>query len=333
MPTIQQLKSQWSVGKTLVFFSASWCGHCKQMNSAWSEFKKLLKAKKVNVKAMQVDSSQVNIDQVQPRIFGFPTIRAYQNGEWFSDYEGERTANELLKFANSTWKVNTGGRRVRTRRRRSKSNILRGGGVSSNAAPVNCSETSIGTPVDVPSQVPPGNQWNSPYEMAPPSPRNGGLYTGPQASGPWASIPVVPTTSEYIHNNLRSASGTPDSFTQYPNTNRPGNNFSSMPGVSNFAKQGHGPHRIHCTPNSPAKGGKRSRRSVPTRRRRNPRRGGLNLTAPNLDNGAPFHPNWTSGGRRKRKVASRKHKKNTGGLNLRSLNMDDGSPFHPQWRK
>lgn len=311
MPTIQQLESKWSKGKTLVFFSAPWCGHCKRMYGEWSEFKKLLKENKSKVKAMLVDSSKVNLNQVQPSIFGYPTIRAYHNGEWFSDYDGERTAQDLFEFTNSSWKVKTGGSRVRTRRRRSKSTILRGGGVSLNAAPVNCSETSIGTPVDVPSQVPTGKQWKNPYDMAPPAPRNGGLYTGPPAYGPWASIPVTPTTSEYINNNLRSASGTPDSFNQYPNTNRPGNNFSSMPGVSNFAKQGHGPHRIHCTPNSPAKGGKRSRRSAPTRRRRNPRRGGLNLTSPNMDNGAPFHAIWPSGGRRKRKVSSRKHKKST----------------------
>ena len=273
MPTIQQLESQWSVGKTVVFFSASWCGHCQQMKDEWTEFKKLLKAKKANVKAIQVDSNKINLDQVQPRIFGFPTIRAYQNGEWFSDYEGERTAQKLFEFAKAPWKVKTGGRRVRTRRRSSKSNVLRGGGgVLSNAAPVNCCESSIGTPVDVPSQIPLGKQWNNPYEMAPPSPPNGGLYTGPPASGPWASIPVTPTTSEYIYNNLRSASGTPNSFTQYPNTNRPGNNFSSMPGVSNFAKQGHGPHRIHCTSNSPAKGGKRRRRNTPSRRCKNTRR-------------------------------------------------------------
>ena len=286
----------------------------------------------MNVKAMQVESDQVNIDQVEPRIFGFPTIRAYQDGEYVTDYDdNERTAKQLLAFAKSSWKVNTGGRRVRTRRHRSKSKVLRGGGVSANAAPVNnyC-ESSVGTPVDVPSKVPPGSQWNSPYEMAPPPPHNGGLYTGPPASGPWTSIPVTPTTSEYINRNLRSASGTPDSLTQYPNTNRLGNNFSTMPGVSNFAKQGHGPHHIHCTSNLSAKGGKRSRRSTPTRRRRSSRRGGLNLTVPNMDKGAPFHPIW-GGGRRKRKVSSRK--KSTGGLHLHATNMDEGPPFHPRWRK
>lgn len=341
MPTIQQLESQWSVGKTVVFFSASWCGHCQAMKHEWTKFTKLLKKKKVNVKAVEVESDKINnLDQVEPHIFGFPTIRSYQDGEYVTDYDdSERTAKRLMAFAiaKSSWKANTGGRRVRTRRhRRSKSNVLRGGGVSANAAPVNnCCESSVGTPVDVPSKVPPGSQWNSPYESAPPAPHNGGLYTGPPASGPWASIPVTPTTAEYINSNLRSASGTPDSLTQYPNTNRLGNNFSAMPGVFNFAKQGRGPNRIHCTSKASATGGKRSRRTAATRRRRrSSRRGGLNLTAPNMDKGAPFHPIWKEsqgGGRRKRKVSS--GKKSTGGLHLVAPNMDEGPPFHPRWSK
>ena len=34
---------------------------------------------------------------------------------------------------------------------------------------------------------------------------NGGLFGGPQSTGPWANIPVIPSDTNLIHYNLRSA--------------------------------------------------------------------------------------------------------------------------------
>ena len=78
--------------------------------------------------------------------------------------------------------------------------------------------------------------------------------------------------------------------------------------------------------------------------------GGLCLKACNMDQGAPFHPEWNKqygdcrnfpvnpknntytwlqeGG-----IKKSKKKKQFGGLCLKSCNMDDGQPFHPIWEK
>lgn len=65
----------------------------------------------------------------------------------------------------------------------------------------------------------------------PPSLPNGGLYNAQQVSAPWGSIPVVPTDSNIIHLNLRSANPPPGATEQYVSTNRLGNNYTSKTGV------------------------------------------------------------------------------------------------------
>lgn len=85
--------------------------------------------------------------------------------------------------------------------------------------------------VDVESSVPPALRSKNPETAMPPSPKNGGLFSGPEATGPWGAIPVVPTTTNYIHHNLRSANPPPGAVYHYPGTNRMGNNYIPMPGV------------------------------------------------------------------------------------------------------
>ena len=291
----------WSTGKCVVLFSAPWCGHCQRLKGTWSAFTKAVEAKHPGVKVMTVNTDKYDTRSVKPDVFGFPTIRAYQNGEMVREFDADRTQTALLKFvrthlgASSSRKrraSQTAGRRPsrrqsRHRQSRRQRRKQRGGGVASCAS-------AIGKPFDVPSKVAAGAQWSGPYDQAPASPYNGGLYTGPPASGPHAPIPVTPTAAKYIHENLRSASGTPQSTSQYPTaaTHRPGNSWSAMPGVYNFAKQGTGPHRIHCTGDAPAVGGAAVGGGSTRRRRRSRGGAGLQLRAPNLDDGAPFHPEW-----------------------------------------
>jgi hypothetical protein len=116
-------------------------------------------------------------------------------------------------------------------------------------------------PIDIKTNVPSTQQWSNPNVAAPQPQYQGGIYTGPQAYGPWGFIPVTPTTSNMIHNNLRSANPPPGATVQYPGTNRLGNNFSAMPGVSwynNTTEMNPGQFRIKGTPCS-SKGGKKTK--------------------------------------------------------------------------
>ena len=118
-------------------------------------------------------------------------------------------------------------------------------------------------PVDINTRVPTLQRWTNPQIMAPNQQYQGGIYTGPQAYGPWGVIPVTPITSNMIHQNLISAYPPPGANVQYPGTNHLGNNFSSMPGIkwyNNTTEMNPGQFRIKGTPCT-QKGGKRKKQN------------------------------------------------------------------------
>lgn len=88
--------------------------------------------------------------------------------------------------------------------------------------------------VDEPYVIPPGEQSSGPAERMPPSPPNGGIFGGPQSTRPWANIPVTPTATNLIHNNLLSANPPPGANVHYPGSIRFGNNYQAMPGIYRF---------------------------------------------------------------------------------------------------
>ena len=72
------------------------------------------------------------------------------------------------------------------------------------------------------------------YSVPPPQPElNGGWYTGePFAKGaPYRNFPVIPDSGFMTHHNLRSALPPIEALYQYTSTIRPGNNYSSTPGL------------------------------------------------------------------------------------------------------
>lgn len=114
-------------------------------------------------------------------------------------------------------------------------------------------KVSKNIPVDLNSKVPLNERWNSYNTQAPPAVPNGGLFGGPQAVGEYASIHVIPTATNMIHHNLRSANPPPGAINQYPGTNRDTNNYIPMPGVfwyNDTHPVNNGPFAIKVTDNS-----------------------------------------------------------------------------------
>ena len=102
------------------------------------------------------------------------------------------------------------------------------------------------TPVDIENAIPMEKRWRI-NKQAPSPTHNAGLYSGPAFNGPWGNIPVVPTTANLINNNLRSANPPPGATTQYPGTNRLGNNYIAMPGVYWYTSKEKCPYKIKVT--------------------------------------------------------------------------------------
>tara|TARA_Y100000389_G_C17381872_1_gene474823 strand:+ start:608 stop:1033 length:426 start_codon:yes stop_codon:yes gene_type:complete len=80
-------------------------------------------------------------------------------------------------------------------------------------------------------QVTPELRNRNENDSMPPPPPHGGLFRGPVLGKPWEAIPVTPTMTNYIQNNLRSANPPPGATEQYIGGDRLGNNYAPMPGT------------------------------------------------------------------------------------------------------
>ena len=259
----------WNKGKYLVYFTSPNCGYCQAFSSTWDKTVDRLRSTSPHVNTLKVNAEQFDIASVSPEVYGYPTVRAYENGKMIDEFEEDRTMNKLLHFTNkffATKSQQTGGgaRRRRYRRQRRTSRRRRTLHQRGGMAPVSFS--SVGAPMDSPSMVPPYQQsTDSSTAMPPPAP-HGGLYlpSAPPAKGGWGSLPVTPTASSYTHKNLRSANPPPGAVDQYMTsaTNRPGNSHSAKPGVFDY-KDGK-TYSLKCTNSS--RGGAKKRRRRTKRR-------------------------------------------------------------------
>lgn len=97
------------------------------------------------------------------------------------------------------------------------------------------------------SNISHGNRATELKKMPMP-PKNGGLYGGPQVNHPWMPQPVIPTETNLIMNNLKSANPPPGATSQFVSTLRYGNNYVSMPNVYKFNEADDfncGPYNLH----------------------------------------------------------------------------------------
>lgn len=84
-------------GKPLIiWYYADWCGHCKDMEPAWEHFKK--KCKDVKISLAKINSDAVKHLKKDPEVQGYPTIQFHNNGKKQSEFNSDRTPEELLKF-------------------------------------------------------------------------------------------------------------------------------------------------------------------------------------------------------------------------------------------
>ena len=88
-------------GTKLVWFFASWCGHCTNMHTAWDEA--VDKAGKQGLQMVKIEcgnASDPKHSKVSDeyKIRGFPTILLLEDGVRVDEYRGQRTSSAFLSY-------------------------------------------------------------------------------------------------------------------------------------------------------------------------------------------------------------------------------------------
>eukprot|EP01061_Rhynchopus_euleeides_P007679 TRINITY_DN16748_c0_g1_i1.p1 TRINITY_DN16748_c0_g1~~TRINITY_DN16748_c0_g1_i1.p1 ORF type:complete len:460 (+),score=189.89 TRINITY_DN16748_c0_g1_i1:149-1528(+) len=89
--------------KKFVFvdFYAPWCKWCRLLAPVWEKFAKEIHDQHYHTAVRKVDCvahPQICIDN---RIRGFPTMRVFKSGQALADYDGKRTAENMLEWVGS----------------------------------------------------------------------------------------------------------------------------------------------------------------------------------------------------------------------------------------
>lgn len=91
----------------LVAMVAPWCGHCKNLKPEWAKAARELRGK---VKLGQVDATVHTSIASEYGVRGYPTIKFFPGGRKDSssvqDYEGGRSASDIVAFAQDKYTVN-----------------------------------------------------------------------------------------------------------------------------------------------------------------------------------------------------------------------------------
>lgn len=83
----------------IILFYAEWCPHCQMMKPEWEKATEALKMKR-NIRTAQVEHANMKKlpAKYKKNVAGFPSIKKYKGGKLVSEFYGQRTADEILKW-------------------------------------------------------------------------------------------------------------------------------------------------------------------------------------------------------------------------------------------
>merc|ERR1711934_147310 len=95
---MSNLNSVKQKGLVLIWFYATWCGHCVSMEPEWE---KLQNNHPDEVSLAKVESEDYNNYDASPnedRVQGYPTVRLYHQDQMVKEYDGERSFQNMYDF-------------------------------------------------------------------------------------------------------------------------------------------------------------------------------------------------------------------------------------------
>jgi thiol-disulfide isomerase/thioredoxin len=94
-------------GYWIILYYANWCPHCQTMKPEWNKFtEKFKNDKSVNVAEVESEFMDTISPENKANVQGFPTIIGCNQGKKIADYNGPRTSDDMIKFANDNNKTN-----------------------------------------------------------------------------------------------------------------------------------------------------------------------------------------------------------------------------------
>ena len=103
LSAVKKFERNYTKKPMVIWFYATWCGHCNDMEPAWDEYVN-------NSKNMKVDVAKINSDYIkylkkEPEIQGFPSIEFHNKGNKTAEFKNNRTPEELLNFTKNNLKL------------------------------------------------------------------------------------------------------------------------------------------------------------------------------------------------------------------------------------
>jgi protein disulfide-isomerase-like protein len=90
---------------TLLFFHATWCGHCKKFMPTFDKFAKAINGGKLNIVKFDSDKDKSVVEKFG--VQGFPTLMLHDpKSKSFINYTGDRSITDLVKFVNENTGTN-----------------------------------------------------------------------------------------------------------------------------------------------------------------------------------------------------------------------------------
>ena len=93
-------------GDWMVLYYADWCGHCNTMKPEWKKVVNKMKMSNI-VNVAEVESSHIGDLLNKPEVNGFPSIKMYNSGNETANFEDERVADKMERFAMSNTSKST----------------------------------------------------------------------------------------------------------------------------------------------------------------------------------------------------------------------------------
>ena len=87
-------------GNWMVLYHADWCGHCQTMKPEWKKVvDKISNNSKPSFNVAEIESSHIGNLINSPKVVGYPTIKMFNSGKEVANFEDDRNAVNIEKFA------------------------------------------------------------------------------------------------------------------------------------------------------------------------------------------------------------------------------------------